>query len=259
MLHYLSKLTVLLWQPLTWVALALLVGVALLFLRGEGPRRWGRRLCASALLLLLLIGWHPLPDAMVRALEDRYEPPAGDLSAYAGMVVLGGAFGGDDGRDHGQPILGCAGERVVVPVPLMNQYPRMKLLFSGGNARLFPQRPQAEADVARAYFERMGTDMSRVLTESASRNTYENAMLSREVPGIDAAAPWLLVTSASHMPRALATYRKAGWNVTPYPVDFETVRGATWLSYSLLDGVNAWHLALREYLGYAVYWALGRL
>ena len=258
MLHYLSKLTTLLWQPLTWVAALLVIGVLFLFVHSPKLRRWGRTLCASAAGLLLLLGWQPLPESLVQNLEDRYTPPSGDLSSFTGMVVLGGAFRGNDGRNRGQPALGCAGERVVVPVPIMNQYPHMRLLFTGGNAWLF-SKADAEATTAKSYFERMGTDMSRVLLESRSRNTYENAAFSVALPGVDKAQPWLLVTSASHMPRALATFQKLGWNVTPFPVDYYSKRETQWLQYSLFGGIDAWQLALREYLGWVVYRVTGRL
>lgn len=256
-MHYLSKLTALLWQPLTWVAVLLVAGTVLLFLRPERYRARGRWFCALAAVFLLALGWQPLPEAFIRALEEKHSAPRGDLSRFTGMVVLGGVFGGDDGRDHGQIALGSAGERVVLPVPLMSQYPGMKLLFTGGSAALFGPR-QAEAEVAQVYFERMGTDMARTRFEARSRNTYENAIFSREVEGIDPQAAWLLVTSASHMPRAFATFQKAGWNVTPYPVDFYSQHEIDWLSYSLFGGVEAWQLAIREYLGLAVYKLAGR-
>lgn len=259
MLHYLSKLTTILWQPLAWVAVVLLVGVVFLLVDSPRSRRFGKLFCAGAAVLLLLLGWRPLPDALLRSLEDRYAAPSGSLRKYHGMVVLGGVFRGEDGRGHGQIALGCAGERVVVPVPIMNQYPHMRLLFTGGDASIFPGRREPEADVARAYFERMGTDMARVMTESASRNTFENAILGRAVSGIDANKPWLLVTSASHMPRALATFRKAGWNVTPYPVDYVTKVADYWFSYGLYDGISAWQTALREYVGLAFYWLTNRI
>lgn len=258
-MHYVSKLTTVLWQPLTWVALSLFLGVLLLFARTEARRLSGRRLCATALLILVVVGWHPVPDAMLRYLEDKHAAPTGALGGYAGMVVLGGAFARDDGREHLQPALGCAGERVVVPVPLMSSYPGMKLLFTGGDASILPGGERPEADAAREYFERMGTDMSRVLTEGKSRNTYENAVFSRDVAGVDSRQPWLLVTSAAHMPRALATFRKAGWNVTPYPVDYETARDSSWFGFSFYGGLASWHTALREYLGIAAYWMTGRL
>jgi len=253
MLHYVSKLSVTLWQPLVWVASLLALGVLLLFARGERGRRWGRRLCAGALALLLALGWYPLPDALLRGLEDQYSAPTGDLSSYYGMVVLGGVFGRDDGRGHRQLALGPAAERVVEPVLVLRRNPQLRVLFTGGDGTLFGPVRRHEADIAREFFERMGAGMSQLAIETKSRNTYENAVLSRAVPGIDANKPWLLVTSAAHMPRALATFRKAGWNVTPYPVDYETVANESWLGYGLYDGISAWQMALREYLGIAFY------
>jgi uncharacterized SAM-binding protein YcdF (DUF218 family) len=258
MFHYVSKFASLFLQPLNWIAILLVAGVILLFVRSQRLRSFGRTLCGVAALLLLLAGWHPLPEALISAHEDRHAPPTSDLSGFTGMVVLGGVFSAYDGRDRLQPALGCAGDRVVVPIPLMNQYRNMRLLFTGGAA--FPAPPiQAEATAARTYFERMGTDMSRVLFESQSRDTYENATFSLRVPTVDATQPWLLITSASHMPRALATFQKAGWNVTPYPVNYYSLYNTQWWSYSLFRGFEAWRLVIYEYLGLAVYRLTGRL
>jgi len=259
MLHYISKLSTSLWQPLVWVALLLAAGVLLLFARGKRGRQWGRRLCAGALALLLALGWYPLPDALLRGLEDQHSAPTGDLSGYHGMVVLGGAFGRDDGRGHRPLALGAAAERVVDPVMTLRRYPHLRVLFTGGDGTVFGPVRRAEADIAREFFDRMGTEISQFVIETKSRNTYENAVLSREVPGVDAGKPWLLVTSAAHMPRALATFRKAGWNVTAYPVDYETLAGGSWFGYGLHDGVNTWQMAIREYLGIAFYRLTGRL
>jgi len=258
MFHYVSKFASVLLQPLNWIAILLVAGAILLFVRSQRLRNLGRTLCGVAALLLLLAGWHPLPEALISALEDRYAPPTSDLSGFTGMVVLGGVFSAFDGRDRLQPALGCAGDRVVVPIPLMNQYLDMRLLFTGGAA--YPAPPiNAEATAARRYFQRMGTDMSRVLFESQSRDTYENATFSRRVPTVDVSKPWLLITSASHMPRALATFRKAGWNVTPYPVNYYSLYETSGWSYSLFRGVEAWQLVLREYIGLAAYRLAGRL
>jgi uncharacterized SAM-binding protein YcdF (DUF218 family) len=76
--------------------------------------------------------------------------------------------------------------------------------------------------------------------------------------GVDVKKPWLLVTSAWHMPRAMATFEKAGWNVTPYPVDFRTGRSTPWTDYSLSDGAAKWQLVLHELLGLWVYQLTGR-
>lgn len=253
-----SKIVSLLLQPLSWVLVLLCIAVILLFTRSRRLQNLGRIGCASAASLLLLVGWYPLPESFVRILEERHAPPSTSLSNFTGMVVLGGVFGTPDGREHQQPALGFAGERVVLPIPLMNQYRNLRMLFTGGSAS-----PSAfvgpEADAARKFFEAMGTDMTRTMFESRSRNTFENAVLSRDVTGVDIRQPWLLFTSASHMPRAFATFQKAGWNVTAYPVDYYSMRETQWLSYSLLRGAEMWQVALREYVGLVAYKLMGRL
>lgn len=254
-MFYLSKLSFLIVQPLSWVVMALVLGLVISI--AKPSVKLVRSVLAVALSLLLLIGWTPLSNAALRSLEDRYQPLLGDLSGYAGMIVLGGAFAGDDGRSHGQVALGCSGERVVAPVPIMNQYPRMRLLFTGGEAALFPTG-QPEAAVASRYFARMGLESSRIIYEDASRNTFENSEMSSRLPHVDIKAPWLLVTSASHMPRAMATFARTGWNVTAYPVDYASVVEVSPLNYSLAGGAAAWQVALREYVGLLVYRSAGK-
>lgn len=255
-MFYLSKFSFLIVQPLTWVVMLLVLALVLSMTSSRMSTM--RNLLAVAVTLLVFIGWSPLSNAALRSLEDRYQPPNGDLSKFTGMIVLGGVFGGDDGRGHGQIALSGSAERVVVPVTLMRQYPYMRLLFTGGEAALLPTG-QPEAAVARIFFDRMGVDLRRITYENESRNTFENSKMSARLPDVDTRAPWLLVTSASHMPRAVATFRKAGWNVTAYPVNYYSVNHTHWLSYSLLRGVVVWQLAIHEYLGLEVYRLAGRL
>jgi uncharacterized SAM-binding protein YcdF (DUF218 family) len=94
----------------------------------------------------------------------------------------------------------------------------------------------------------------RFYFEAASRNTYENAVLSAKLPSVDITKPWLLVTSASHIPRSMAVFQKAGWNVTPYAVDFRAGAHTPWTSYSLLGGSLDWQILLHELIG-SVYYA----
>jgi uncharacterized SAM-binding protein YcdF (DUF218 family) len=100
---------------------------------------------------------------------------------------------------------------------------------------------------------------SRIVLEDQSRNTYENAVFTAQLAGINKHNRWLLVTSAWHMPRAMATFEKAGWNVTAYPVDFRTGNNTPLTRYSLVMGADHWQLVLRETIGLAAYRLLDRL
>lgn len=251
-----SKLLSFFTQPLAWVVALLLLGLCLLPYR----KLWGMALSWLALGVLLLQGWQPLPEALIRHLESRYPslPANTNLSAYAGIVVLGGALEpAYVWAGHGQPALNEAAERMTTPLMLLKQHPNLQILFTGGEGELLG-RGLTEAQRAKIFFDAMGVASARVKYESKSRTTYENAVLSAQLPGIEPKRPWLLLTSAAHMPRAMATFELAGWQVTAYPVDFRAGKSTPWSSYSLERGAKQWHIGLHEWIGLWAYRAAGQ-
>ena len=142
-------------------------------------------------------------------------------------------------------------------LPLLLRNPELTIVFTGGEGRLMEDGP-TEAKRAQIFFDSQGIAAGKVLYEFASRNTYENAVLTAQMPGMDIAKPWLLLTSAWHMPRSMATFVKAGWNVAAYPVDFRTGNPTPWTEYSLKRGTERWQLALHELLGLLMYRLAGR-
>lgn len=253
----LSKLLNLLAQPLNWVLVLLALG----YLQGRTRPTAGRKLVATALLLLALCGFKTLPDALLQPLENRSPEVAtdADLSGYAGIVVLGGALeSGRFSQYRQQPLLNASAERMTMAVTLWRRHPQLRIVFTGGEGDFFGSGP-SEAERAQQFFDSMGVPRSALTLETRSKNTYENATLTRQLPGLDAQKPWLLLTSAWHMPRALGTFKLAGWNVTPYPVDFRT-GGVTPLSnFNLGAGAERWELLLHEVLGIAAYRLSGRM
>lgn len=240
-------------QPLTWAAVLLLLALWWL------PRRPVAALWTLlvAISLTALVGWLALPNAVLRLLESQYAVPTESLAPYAGLVVLGGDIdvprGAHDGRGF---VLSDGGQRMTTSVALSRQYPHLQLLFTGGQSDII-DRGISVADAARAYYTSVGVPPERVLYERAARTTYENAILSASVPGVDKTQPWLLLTSAWHMPRSMALFRAAGWNVTPYPVGFVSVGHTPWTDYSLARGAVRWRLVLHEVIGLAAFAALG--
>ena len=256
-MFFASKILALVTQPLLWVCALLLLSLLVL-------RRWpraGRRLVGTALAVLVLMAWKPLPEGLIRHLESHYPEMAPDarLDGYVGMVVLGGAL--ESGRTqmaHVQPMLNDAGERMTGTVAVLRANPSLRVLFTGGEGALMGVG-QTEAERAKMFFDSLGVNQQQVQYESASRNTYENAVLTAKLPGVDPTQRWLLVTSAWHMPRSMATFQKAGWNVTAYPVDFRTGDTSHWLDFSMASGAAEWQLALHELVGLLAYKLTGRL
>jgi uncharacterized SAM-binding protein YcdF (DUF218 family) len=137
-------------------------------------------------------------------------------------------------------------------VGLMRQHGQMQMVFSGGEGRLLTTGV-SEAELAKAFYEHQGVDMRRVILESGSRNTRENAVQVAALLGKRCQEPWLLVTSAWHMPRSVPEFEEVGCNVTPYPVDFRTGDTTSWAEYSLARSLLLWQTALHEWLGLGVY------
>lgn len=252
----LTKILSTLTQPLTWVVILLLLSLV-----SWHRQTIGRGLVGAATALLLLLGWQPLPDFLIRQLETQYTeiPPQADLKNYVGMVILGGSTEDDFvAMAHPQPLLNDAAERMTAPLSMLQRNPHLRMIYTGGGI-VEGQGIVKEAQLAKNFYDNMGLPADRVVYESASRTTYENATLSAKLPGVDTTQRWLLVTSAWHMPRSMATFAQAGWNVTAYPVDYRTGASTPWTEYSLGSGVRRWQLALHELLGLLAYRLSGRL
>jgi len=248
-----SKLLSFAIEPLFWVLVFLLTGLLLLHRRPQ----LGRRLSWLALIVLVLASWTSGPEALMRELESRYAPASTvDPTQFIGIVVLGGGLSHSEiWTAHNRIALNEQAERMTEAVALMRQYPHLRLLFTGGSGSVLAG-DLSEAQRARMFFDAMGVDASRVAYESRSRNTYENALFGAAVDGVDSKKPWLLLTSAFHMPRAMGVFARTGWNATPWPVDYRTTAHDSWFDFSLHAGPRLWELALHEWLGFHAYrWA----
>jgi uncharacterized SAM-binding protein YcdF (DUF218 family) len=245
----------LLTDPLFWVVLMLTVGFALLRRRPIAAQRW----IGLVLVLLMLLGWRALPDRLMHALETGHPPanPA-ELERYAGVVVLGGAFERASLQRGRQAVqLNAHAERLTEAVALALAYPDLPIIFTGGCVDN-GEGCVPEAVLAKRFFTRMGLAPERIRYEAAWRMTFENALLTAQLPSVDKTSSWLLLTSAWHMQRAVAAFRAQGWNVTPWPADFRSNTVMPWTAYSFTKGVQQWQFALHECLGLLVYWARGR-
>ncbi len=251
MMFVASKVLAFAIEPLCWVLLLLAAG---LLLWPHRPRL-GRTLAWTSLAALLLSGWVFIPTQLLRNLESRYPrlPANTDMRQYVGVIVLGGALGDPQlWVEHQQVALNDQAERMTAAVGLMQKYPDLKVVFSGGIASV-AGTGVTESQLARAFFDDMGVPPARVMYESSSRNTYENGYFSAMMPGVDKRQRWLLLTSSFHMPRSMGVFEKLGWNITPYPVDYRTSSEGSWHDFSLHFGPGQWVLALHETIGYYVY------
>jgi uncharacterized SAM-binding protein YcdF (DUF218 family) len=118
-----------------------------------------------------------------------------------------------------------------------------------------------EADYAASLFESLGISSERLIMERRSRNTQENAEFSKAIAAPKAGERWLLVTSAYHMPRSVGLFRKTGFAVEAYPVDWRVGGREDLLRFTAfwLEGLDRVNVGLREWMGLTAYWATGKI
>ena len=173
--------------------------------------------------------------------------------------MLGGAIDPDISVAHDTAVIRSAPDRMIAAAALARHYPKVRIVFSGGSANLIANDAR-EADFATDIFEGLGVNKSRLTLERRSRNTYENAEFSKAIAAPKAGERWLLVTSAFHMPRSIGLFRKVGFAVQPYPVDWRVGGRADLLSFTSFagDGLARTDTGLREWLGLIAYRLTGR-
>jgi uncharacterized SAM-binding protein YcdF (DUF218 family) len=252
---WLSKLVWFVLSPLNFILILLLI-VWLLIL--SNARRKVKPLMSVIVLSLLLIAIFPIGSWLLYPLETRFETNPALPEAIEGIVVLSGALNPDHSALWQQTQANGAVDRELTFMRLLRTYPDAVLIYTGGSSSLISNEHKA-ADVAKQLFAEQGIDTDRILFERQARNTHENAIFSFELAKPRLEKPWILITSAFHMPRSIGIFCKVGWPMLPYPVDHQTVPGKQFnISFNLSAHLNMLNLAIHEWLGLIAYRLTGK-
>jgi uncharacterized SAM-binding protein YcdF (DUF218 family) len=250
-----SKLLWAVASPGNLLVLAQTLGTFLLFLRKT--RRVGMGLVLLTTLTMLGVATTAVSSWVALPLEESFPRPTLP-EQVDGIIMLGGAVNPPITRERGDPSVNEAAERILSFAELSRRYPDAKLLFTGGSGVLFGQDYKEDV-AARAALRQAGVDTDRVLFESESRNTWENAVYSKKLVAPAPGETWILVTSAMHMPRSVGIFRRIGWQVLPYPVDYRTrPHGLPRLRFEFVKGIDLLTDGVREWLGLVSYHLMDR-
>ncbi len=234
------------------VPLVLLL-VAAAVLAGRRRFRAGASLAAAAGALLLLLASGPVRDLLISPLENRYPPVSLEAPpAFDSIVVLGGGTHRRSPDQGGRSALAPESLARLLQGLALHRRTGAPLIVSGGVV-WEGSGVEPEADVARRALLVMGVAENAVLREAGSRTTWENA---RRVSAMLAPGQAIaLVTSASHMPRAMLAFRRAGIACVPAPTDYRATRGRRIAADFIpsFDALSECFRALREYAGLALY------
>lgn len=255
MFFEISKIGWFLVNPGNLLLVLLTIGVALLWTPWQ---RAGRKILSLITVIALIISVLPIGRWTLQLLEDRFATVHSLPDRVDGIIVLGGMIDPIITEERGQITLTDSVERLTEGAMLAREYPDAKFIFTGGSGNPLRQDLK-EADVLPPLLELMGLDGTRVIFENQSRNTAENAAFSYKLAQPLPGETWILVTSALHMPRAVGSFREAGWTVLPYPVDYKFTKNERFeWSFNLRSGLGNLNEGLHEWIGLLFYWLTGR-
>lgn len=256
MFFFLSKIAGFFAHPSNIVAVLIVAGSILLATRF---RRAGVRIVVTGIVAMLLLGYSPLPNILLLPLSERFPAWQDNSRPPDGIVVLGGAIDADSTVTRGSLEVDSSAERVFAMLRLARKYPSARIVFSGGSGSIVQGR-ELEAPIAGALLAEFGIAPDRVVLEAKSRTTWENAVFTRDLVQPKANERWILVTSAFHMPRSVGAFRRAGFDVEAYPVDWRSGGWRDAGSYfdRLSAGLARADVAVHEWIGLFAYWLTDR-
>ena len=219
----------------------------------------GKVFVSIGLFLMLLFTYSVIPNYLLRSLESKYDPYYIQLSNKSlesesmQLVKFVVVLGGGHTSDPKLPITSQIGKeslvRLIEGIRIYKKYSHVKLILSGG--RGFDSIPTA--DVMAHVAKELGVDENDIILEATSQDTKDEAQLIKPLVRDD---HFILVTSASHMPRSIALFKRQGMNPIPAPTGHLVIRKQGVSPSSFFPGAGSLlklEMFFHEYLGIA--WA----
>ena len=252
--------------PLSWVIGCFGLALLLAWLPWSARRqRWLRLILTMGTALLFLVASPIVSYTFMSGLEGWYPTATQINRQFDAIVVLGGSV-----REPGtlRPTLELSDEsrhRTICGVDLYRQGAARRLVLTGGGTRVFGGSGAKVAPAMKAWALQLGVPPDAIVLDDEARTTYENALGAKRVLG--EATSILLVTTAYHIPRAMALFQKQGFQVTPYACGYHAKDRLTdeWNDLTIFDVLpSSWALqrmteAVDETVGMLVYWLSGHL
>ena len=238
-------------MPVSVCAEILLIGLFLLWFTKR--QRAGKIIVTIGFISLLGFGYGSLPNKMNEVLEYRYPAFQAEMleDDVKWVVVLGGGHTADSRLPANSQLSDATLARLVEGIRIQRLLPNSKLILSGGS--WYSRTSNAEVMAGAALM--LGVDQENIVLEPISMDTKDEAILVQEIVKDD---PFILVTSASHMPRSMALFRKLGMEPVPAPAAYSVKEGEGGLHPGMFfpgaGNLASAERAIHEYLGLAWAW-----
>jgi uncharacterized SAM-binding protein YcdF (DUF218 family) len=200
---------------------------------------------------ILFFGNSGISGYILNSFEKAFLKPQINLSEITGLLILGGPIEEKSYHNFSEIALNGQVERLISAIELYNINKDLIILYSGFSNKINPTL--SEAEEAKIFFKRMGIKEDKIILEKKSKNTLQNIVYSKNIIE-KIGGNWLLITSASHMKRAMFLSQELKLKVRPYPVDWQIKKKSfSLLSYNFRLSFRYWEIILHELVGIIYY------
>ncbi len=224
--------------PSNLISIFLVAGIITFFF--QRIRKYAIYLVGASALIYIIFANGPVSYWLIISLESRY--PALNsfekLEKVDTIVILPGHAEYDPYFPLSSTVNSSTAFRIIEALRIWQLFPDSEILISG---------PKEVPELMRKLLLALGVPDKQIIVENESASTYENALILRRKLSD---RPFILVTSAGHMPRAMGVFRKVGMNPIPAPTDY--MAGSNFLATQYLPSPSHLmysDLAVHEYLG----------
>ncbi|QOP45567.1 ElyC/SanA/YdcF family protein [Sulfurimonas paralvinellae] len=229
-------------EPVGLILTLLALGIYYFYAKNENR---AEKFFLASFFLLLLFAYPPFANYLVSGLENQYAKYDYKQSA-AYIHVLGNGHDTDPSQPISSQISDAGIKRVVEGIIIHNHMSDSKIIFTGYEGKTDISNAQMNARLARE----LNVSRSDILINPLPKDTKEEALFTKMVVGDK---PFVLVTSASHMPRAMMLFESLGMHPIAAPTSFYKQEFQGYLRAPSAHALFVSTLAIHEYIGIA--WA----
>lgn len=212
-----------------------------------------------AILLPLIFGIIPLSSKPLSYLEDHIKPNDLVDRQIEGIIVLGGfSVESQFKKKHNHLTFRPNAARLIAAIQWHKRWPKKPLVFSGFSEQLVKNQFNKDKKFFQ-LLDDLNINRDRVIIDKEGRNTFENAITCYNLILPSPGSHWILITDAAHMPRAIGSFRAAGWSgILGYPVNYQNTGIRNGQVWNIEIGNDLLRQAIKEYANLFIYWVTGK-
>ncbi len=232
------------------LGLILTLGLIGLYFLNKSNDKKAKFFLGSSIFLLLFLSYPPIGNGLIQQLENQY-PKYSDKHPVKYIHILGGGHHDNDEWPLSAQIDNASLKRTIEAISIYKKLsnPDIKLIFTGYAG---PNNNTPNAEINAAIARLSGVENKSMVVNGKPKDTADEAIFAKSIIGNNA---FILVTSASHMPRAVKLFKKLGMNPIPAPTDFHS-KNKPLLSAPNIGSLQKSRIAIHELLGIAWFYLI---